>query len=78
MDQELFTPSEAVKYLAEKRGLHLTVAALRQRRRRKTAKALKVADRVSLWTKEELDAISLNTKPGRPRKDGDKGEEQAA
>jgi hypothetical protein len=69
MNQELYTPAEAIQYLKDHRGMHITAAALRQRRHRGTAKALKVADRVSLWTKEELDAINPSSKPGRPRKE---------
>ncbi len=56
-ENRLFTPSEAVKYLEEKRGIHLSVTALRMRRRRKKVTANRVLGRISLWTKEELDTI---------------------
>ena len=56
-ENRLFTPSEAVKYLEEKRNIHLSVTALRMRRRRKKVKADRVLGRISLWTKEELDTI---------------------
>lgn len=63
---KLYIPAEAVKYLQEKRGIVMTVAALRQRRKRGTAKQDKsrIYERTSLWTQEELDAIepSLRTK----------------
>ncbi len=56
MERQVYTPKEAVEYLAE-RGIHLSVDALRLRRKRGTAKAERVLDRITLWTKEELDAI---------------------
>lgn len=62
----VYTPSEAVKYLAEKRGIYLSVTALRVRRNRKKAQASRVLGRTSLWTKEELDAIEPS-KRGKKR-----------
>ena len=56
MEKQVYTPKEAVDYLAT-RGIHLSVDALRLRRKRGTAKAERVLDRITLWTQEELDAI---------------------
>jgi hypothetical protein len=64
-DKQVFTPSEAIEYLAEKRGIHTTAHALRLRRLRGTVKAEHVTSRITLWTKEELDAIEP---PRRGRK----------
>ena len=57
MEQELFTPAEAVQYLREKRGIILTVASLRNRRRRNQDRAYRVLANNSLWTKEQLDNL---------------------
>ena len=56
-DQDLYTPSEAVKYLKESRGLLFTVDGLKSRRRRNKAKARRTLINNTLWTKAELDAI---------------------
>lgn len=56
-----FTPAEAVKYLREKRGIIMSVSALRQRRNRGTAKAeVTEGNRMSIWTKEELDRLPIS------------------
>jgi hypothetical protein len=57
MEEEIFTPSEAVIYLRDKRGLIFTVDGLRNRRRNKQAFAHRVLTSTTLWTKAELDAI---------------------
>ena len=64
-DQEIFLPAEAVEYLKNKRGIIISVAGLRQRRKRGTAKTARVGKRTSLWTKEELDAIQPSPKTKR-------------
>jgi hypothetical protein len=56
-DQDLYTPSEAVKYLKESRGLIFTVDGLKSRRRRNQAKAKRTLINNTLWTKAELDTI---------------------
>lgn len=56
-DDRLFTPGEAVEYLRKKRGIVISVAALRARRLRGTNNASRVLNRTSLWTKQELDTI---------------------
>lgn len=64
-EKKVYIPSEAVRYLREKRGIIMSVGNLRQRRNRGTAKAKNVYDRTSLWTKEELDAIEPSPKTKR-------------
>jgi hypothetical protein len=57
MEEKLYTPAEAVKYLQEKRGILITVPGLRQRRKRGTATTHRMTSRMALWTESELDAI---------------------
>jgi hypothetical protein len=67
--EQVFLPSEAIAYLKEKRGIIMSVANLRQRRKRGTAKAEHVGTRTSLWTKEELDAIQPSPRTRRVQSD---------
>jgi len=65
-EPKVYTPAEAVRYLAEERGIYLSVAALRMRRNRGTAKAAHVSERISIWTQDELD--TLKAPPGARNK----------
>ena len=73
-EREIYTPSEAINYLREKRGIIFTVDGLRNRRRNKGAQAHRVLVNNSLWTKSELDAIQPSWKTKRvpvKKTDGD-------
>jgi hypothetical protein len=76
-EQDLYTPSEAIKYLEESRGLIFTVDGLKSRRRRNKAKARRTLINNTLWTKAELDAIepSRRTKlvPVKKNENGGEG-----
>lgn len=64
-DNHLFTPSEAVKYLKEMRGIIYQVSSLRNfRRSGKTVPRLKLINN-ALWTKAELDAIEPTSRTKR-------------
>jgi hypothetical protein len=64
-DDHLFTPSEAVKYLREKRGIIYQVSSLRNfRRSGKTVPKLKLINN-ALWTKAELDTIEPTSRTKR-------------
>lgn len=64
-DDHLFTPSEAVNYLKEKRGIIYQVSSLRNfRRSGKTVPKLKLINN-ALWTKAELDAIEPTSRTKR-------------
>ncbi len=69
----VYTPAEAVKYLAEERGIHLSVTALRMRRNRNKAHAAHVASRISIWTQDELNTLEVpkgaRNKPKEKRKE---------
>lgn len=68
-EKTLYTPAEAVQYLAEQRNMKVSVGALRMKRHRGQVTTARRLERISLWTKEELDAIPLPRKRGRkPRK----------
>lgn len=64
-EKDIYTPAEAVQYLREKRGIVFTVDGLRNRRRNKQAQAHRVLTSITLWTKEELDAIEPSRKTKR-------------
>ncbi len=57
LEQEFYTPSEAVRYLREKRGIIYTVTTLRDLRLKGRATPSRILHRTSLWTREQLDAI---------------------
>lgn len=64
-DDHLFTPSEAVQYLKEKRGLIYQVSSLRNfRRGGRVVPKLKLINN-ALWTKAELDAIEPTSRTKR-------------
>jgi tetratricopeptide (TPR) repeat protein len=64
-EQQIYTPSEALEYLREKRGIVFSsVASLRNLRRHGRAQAHHVLKNTTVWTKAELDAI----KPSRKTK----------
>jgi hypothetical protein len=77
MEKQIYTPKEAVEYLAG-RGIHMSVDALRLRRKRGTAKAERVLTRITLWTKEELDAIQPPRRGRRKKIEPADATEQAA
>ncbi len=78
--QQIFTPSEAVAYL-ERRGIKMSVAALRMRRMREKKHSGKELvnrryGRITLWTKAELDTIrppqrgkKLDETPNQPEQE---------
>lgn len=64
-DKIYYTPSEAVEYLREVRGLIYAVSSLRNMRRYNNATAKRTYANTTLWTKEELDAIVPSAKVKR-------------
>jgi hypothetical protein len=56
-EKKYYTPAEAVQYLKEQRGIAISVAGLRTRRKRGQVKTGCVIGNIALWTKEELDAV---------------------
>jgi transposase len=74
-DKIYYTPSEAVEYLREVRGLIYAVSSLRNMRRYNNATAKRTYANTTLWTKEELDAIVPSTKVKRVKKDDSEGVE---
>jgi hypothetical protein len=62
-EKRYYTPAEAVQYLKEERGIEISVAGLRTRRKRGQVKTDFIVGNIALWTKEELDAVE----PIKPR-----------
>lgn len=61
----VYTPSEAVEYLKEQKGISYSIASLRNLRRRGRATTHRILKNNSLWTKEELDAIQPSSRTKR-------------
>ena len=72
-DKIYYTPSEAVEYLREVRGLIYAVSSLRNMRRYNNATAKRTYANTTLWTKEELDAIVPSAKVKRVKRGEDSG-----
>jgi len=66
-----YTPSEAVEYLRNERGIIYAVTSLRNLRRRKKATASHKLINNTLWTKAELDAIRPSSRTKRVETEGD-------
>jgi len=73
---QFYTPAQAVKYLREERGIDITVAGLRTRRKRKQVSTGFIVGNIALWTKEELDAVGPIKPRGRQKAKGDGDNEE--